>query len=118
MEVQVHLRNKGVKAAPRTVFVTITSATLADRDVEHITGTQVDKVTHTVRLSSEAPSATVKRTIHADEYRKWLREGSHDSLLFSATGQVEQTGQIYATLDALPTVKLAVPPLQLKVQQQ
>lgn len=118
IQVKMGLRKKDHDAASRTVYVTVTAATILDRDVEHDAGTRMDKITHTVKLSADAPSATVEHTVQPHEYSKWLQQGAHDSLLFAVTGQVQETGQTYATLDALPTVKLAVPPLQMALQRQ
>jgi len=118
IQVKLGLRKKDHDAACRIVHVTLTAATILDQDVEDDAGTRIDKITHTVKLSADAPSATVEHTVQPHEYSKWLQQRDHDSLLFTVTGQVQETGQTYATLDALPTVKLTVPPLQLALQRQ
>merc|ERR1712178_392777 len=111
------MKDAASNAASRTVQVTITSSTVLDRDVDHVPGNQ-KRITHTVQLSSASPTAVVEHSVLPQVYQQWMQQEAHDSLLFSVTGRVQQTGQMYATFDALPAVKLTVAPLQLELQRQ
>lgn len=118
LALSMRLQNSHTKA--RHIEVIISASTHADTDAD-LDSTVASKAPvfqtkRTVMLTAEHPALDIEHAVDPTDYRKRLWQQGHNSLAFSVLARVKETSQLFTTLDAFPSVKLAVPGMHTSVQ--